>query len=411
MTSIYELGRPVLCVALLFAPLTVTAVAAETNNAPRVFLLRADSLAEAKRRLAGGDAGPARALQEVVTRADRALDQRPPSVMDKPDAPPSGDKHDYMSLAPYWWPNPDTADGLPYVRRDGEVYKDRNKHDTLGLRAMTDAVRDLGLAYYFSDDERYAAKCAEFLRVWFIKPESRMNPNLNFAQGVPGRTDGRCYGIIDTTQWRWLIEAIGMIGASSAWTDADQATLQQWFREYLDWLMTSPNGTLEAAQSNNHGTWWAVQTALYALFVGDADTARTTVEGVKQRIARQVEPDGHQPREAARTKGLSYSCYNLDALMCAARLGEHVGLDLWSFETEDGRSIRKALDYLIPYGLGDEKWEGKQIAKWKMPLELLRRASVGFQEPRYERLIADASGGGGGLGLFDLVEPARHAAR
>ena len=31
---------------------------------------------------------------------------------------PSGDKHDYISVGTYWWPNPDTSDGLPYIRRD-----------------------------------------------------------------------------------------------------------------------------------------------------------------------------------------------------------------------------------------------------------------------------------------------------
>jgi hypothetical protein len=25
-----------------------------------------------------------------------------------------------MSLAPYWWPDPKSPNGLPYIRRDGE---------------------------------------------------------------------------------------------------------------------------------------------------------------------------------------------------------------------------------------------------------------------------------------------------
>ena len=66
-----------------------------------------------------------------IKRADEHLKKGPYSVTYKKALPPSGDKHDYISMGPYWWPNPKTADGLPYIRRDGEwvdLWADNGDH-------------------------------------------------------------------------------------------------------------------------------------------------------------------------------------------------------------------------------------------------------------------------------------------
>ena len=77
--------------------------------------------------------------------------------MDKTITPPSGDKHDYMSQAPYWWPDPAKADGRPYIRRDGQRNPEINRltdHDNLGR--LTSAVATLGLAYSAERGTEYA---------------------------------------------------------------------------------------------------------------------------------------------------------------------------------------------------------------------------------------------------------------
>src|SRR5438552_2649323 len=81
----------------------------------RVYSLRADALARAKRRLASGDSSLRPAYDRLVREAAAALVAGPFSVMDKQRTPPSGDKHDYVSMGPDWWPDATKPGGLPYA--------------------------------------------------------------------------------------------------------------------------------------------------------------------------------------------------------------------------------------------------------------------------------------------------------
>jgi hypothetical protein len=341
-------------------------------------------------------AEPSPALSALIADADRALKTEPLSVMDKKLTPPSGDKHDYMSVGPYWWPDPAKVDGLPYIRRDGEQNPTRNSADTdrASLGRLLSSVQTLALAYRETGREPYAEHAAKLVRVWFLDPPTRMNPHLEFGQAIPGRVTGRGIGIIDTAGLADLTKAVGWIERSKTWTVADRTAMQAWLARYLDWLLTSSHGRDEAKAENNHGTWYDVQVASFALYAGKTDLAQRVLEEAKQkRIATQIEPDGKQPRELARTKSFSYSAMNLRAFFDLASLGERVNVDLWNFQTPDGRSIRKALDYLAPYADPAKEWPDPQIdggvsLNYRLELAaLLRRAAIAWKEPRYEELL------------------------
>lgn len=124
----------------------------------------------------------ATAYETLKKEADRLSDAQPLSVMMKEKTPASGDKHDYMSQARYFWPDPAKPDGLPYINRDGISNPELNKLDRNRLGTTANRITTLALAWYFSEEEKYARKATELIRVWFLDKATRMNPNLEYAQ-------------------------------------------------------------------------------------------------------------------------------------------------------------------------------------------------------------------------------------
>ena len=385
--------RALLCgLCVLGGALTLVAA-----DAPlRVFLLDPARMAAVRARVAAGDADLRPALAALDRDAAAALTAGPFSVTTKTVVPPSGDKHDYMSQAPYFWPDPSKGDGRPYVRRDGERNPEIDRiTDHREMDRMVSAVETLATAYYLRRDDRLAARAAALLRAWFIDPATRMNPNQRFGQGIPGITDGRGIGLIETRGFTRVVDAIGLLSGSRAWTETDDRGVREWFQAFLAWMRESRNGTDEAAAKNNHGTYYDLQVASYALFLGRDDLAREILQAARgKRIAVQIEPDGRQPLELARTKGWSYSVGNLDGLTLLATLGDRVGVDLWNYETPDGRGIRKALDFLVPFGLGDRKWPYQQIGDWPSGIlsPVIRRAARHYRDPRFQDVVARLPG-------------------
>jgi hypothetical protein len=255
---------------------------------------------------------------------------------------------------------------------------------------MVSAVDTLSFAYYLKGDEAYAAKAVQLLRAFFLDPSTRMNPNLEYGQAIPGINTGRGIGLIETVGLTRVVDSIGLLDGSKALSDADKKGLKDWFSHFLQWMQESKNGRDESAAQNNHGTHYDLQVASYALFLGKNDVAKNILEAAKQkRIAKQIEPDGRQPLELARTKAWSYSVMNLRGLMQLATLASHVGVDLWNYETKDGRSIRRALDFLYPYSVG-EKWKYQQIGEWQPEILFpgLRMAASHYSDEKFRSMQA-----------------------
>jgi hypothetical protein len=359
-------------------------------------LLPGDHLAAVRGRVERGDPRLAAALVELERDAAAARALRPMSVVDKAVAPPSGDKHDYMSQAPYWWPDATKPKGLPYIRRDGERNPEIDRiSDHEHLNRLASASTTLALSYYLTGRASDAEHAARLVRAWFIDPATRMNPHLKFGQGIPGITEGRGIGIIESRVLPEILDAVRLLAASTAWTTRDERALQAWMRAYLTWLLESTHGKEESKNGNNHETWYDVQVASLALHTGQREIAKRTLAGAGARIAAQIEPDGRQPRELERTRSWHYSIFNLEPFFHLATLGEHVDVDLWRYSSSDGRSLRRALDYLLPFATGERAWPHPQITPFEPSAlhPLLRRAAIAWNEPRYGAIARTLGGG------------------
>src|ERR1035437_895748 len=365
-------------------------VAEAATSRPKVFCAGPQTLAASQARLAVGDASLQPVLHQLLADADQRLPQKPPSVMDKKQIPPSGDQHDFISHAPYFWRDTNSPDGK-YIRRGAERNPESGKDSDAGhLGSVCSGAHTLALAYYFSGDEKYAAKATEFIRVWFLNPATRMNPNLKYGQGIPGGVEGRAAGLISARGLADLVDAIGLLAGSKNWTTNDQQGMTAWAGDYFQWLTTSKIGLGEDAASNNHGTFYDAQAVSLALFLGKTDFAREKLLVAREkRIAKQIEPDGKMPRELTRTLSFHYSLFNLSAAMQLAALGRSVGVDLWHYQTTDGRSILKAAEFMAPFADPGRAWPYQQIQRpnRKELGELLLRVAAEFPESKIKEAL------------------------
>jgi len=302
-------------------------------------------------------------FRQLLASANSYLTKEPSSVMEKKQIPSSGDKHDFLALSPYYWPDPTKRNGLPYIYRDGERNPEANSiPDRQNMVDMIRRVKTLSVAYYFTNNISYASKASELLRVWFLDDNTRMNPNLKHSEMIPGKNYGSNSGIIAGSSFPDLIDAIGLIKDSLFWTKQDQQGIELWFSKYLKWLLNSDFGKEESRAHNNHLTWFDVQVSSIALFLNKTEITKDILKNdIRKLITAKIQSDGSQPFEINRRTSLDYHIFKLLAFFNLAKIGEHIGIDLWHYKTRDGSGLEKGLDYLLPYALGKETWPYEQI--------------------------------------------------
>jgi len=288
------------------------------------------------------------------------------TIVDKARPSPTGDNHDYVSYARYYWPNPNTPDGLPYVSRDGQHNRaqvaagDRDKIDKL-----VENVTALTSGWVGQHREDCARRAGEWLRAWFITPATRMKPGLEYAQVRLGHNQnlGNAAGVLDTREFAQVVAAIPQLRGSPAFTADEEKQLQAWFADHYQWLQTAPAAKAEHAAKNNHGTWFLIQVVPIARYLGRDAEARAYCEEDKARIAAQFQPDGSQPDEIRRADGLHYSYFNLQAQLRLAVMARELGVELWNYTAPNGASLKKGVEYVRPYDAAPEKWPHKQHEK------------------------------------------------
>jgi len=341
-------------------------VTGQASGKTAVFSLDLKTLEKNRSAIRNNDAALSAAYTSLMKDAAKALQFEPVSVMEKTNVPPSGDKHDYMSLAPYFWPDPAKADGLPYIRKDGQTNPEvKDYKDKEYMPKLCEQVNILALAYYFSNDNIYAEHAAKLMRVWFLDPATRMNPNLKFAQAIKGVNEGRGAGLIDSRHFVKLIDAIGLLQTSQSWKTEDQKGMQQWFTDFLNWMQTSKTGVDELNAKNNHGAWYDAQRLAMALFTENAELAKKIVSNAAGRLDYQADDKGFFPAEMARTISLHYTAFAMEAFFIIADMAGKTGFNFWNYTTPSGKSLKTSFTVLKPYIANEKKWEGEQIKDYE----------------------------------------------
>ena len=308
-------------------------------------------------------------LEAVIDEAEEIVAQKTVySVATNDKVPPSGDLRSYYSTGPYWWRNPETSDGLPYIRRDGEFNPERDLvSDRPALHAMISDVWALTIAYQATGFEDYALFAQRLIHFWFLDKSTGMLPDLNHAQAIPGITEGRGTGIIDTLVFVELVDALRLLENSYTWPLSEQAAVKAWFDKFLNWLSIHPNGIDERMAKNNHGTAYDLQQLAIANYLGKHDLAVQIIERVKtERIPKQITPEGLQPLEFARTRSWSYCTENMEHFSRIAVIARKYGENLFDYRSENSASLLSAINYLLPHACNPKAtWKGEQVTEWQ----------------------------------------------
>jgi hypothetical protein len=342
-----------------------------------------------------------RALERprVVAAADSYLERGPQTITAFPASRSAGGPHDFFSEGDYWWPNPADPGGH-YIRRDGESNPQNFVAHRRALIRLSVEVPALAAAWSLTGRTQYAEHARRHLRAWFIDPQTRMNPNLKYAQAIHGVTTGRGTGIIDTIHLVEVARAVVVMRRGSAIPGAELLEIQRWFRDYTQWLVISTNGLEERDAKNNHGTCWVMQVAAFATLTGD--TAQEEMCRVRFKtvlVPSQLAADGSFPLELARTKPYSYSLFNLDAMAAICQILSTASDNLWTFSLPDGRGMGRALAFMAPYIRDKTRWpyarDVEYYDEWPMRQASLLFGGLALNRPDdvslWKTLKADSS--------------------
>ena len=215
-----------------------------------------------------------------------------------------------------------------------------NQFDRSRLQSMLNNVTVWSLSSYFTDDQRYAKKAVEAVDTWFINPVTRMNPHLRWAQ-VVGTMKGKGQGIIETRDFYFLLDAIRLLQWKEAFSPAQSESLQQWFSDFLEYLLSDEQGLFANMKDNNHGIYYDVQVTAIAAFVDNATVLSDAVHRSTSRLWAQIAPDGSMPHELKRPICEHYQVFTLSGLQILSRIADKVGVDLWKAPARLGTGDRK----------------------------------------------------------------------
>lgn len=301
-----------------------------------------------------------------IARAKAFLSSVPITVTDAYCERSAGGKHDFYSEGDYWWPNPDKPNA-PYQQRDGQTNPDNFTAHRYAMVRLSEITATLTSAWILTKDLAYANKALEHLNAWFVDTTTMMNPNMLYAQAIFGKVTGRGIGLIDAYHFVEVARSTKVLADAGAISEDQANKVKVWFGKFLDWMTTHEYGIAEMNWKNNHGTCWAVTAASIAVLTDNEKIKSLCKDRFKNiLLPNQMADDGSFPLELKRTKPYGYSLFNIDAFFNLAQILSTKEDNLFEFETEDKKSLKKGLAFIYPYIKDKSKWPfAKDIFIWE----------------------------------------------
>ena len=242
-----------------------------------------------------------------------------------------------------------------------EIYgQGSDSYDRSRLQRLFEDTLVLALANAVKPNKKYKDHALSLVRAWFLEPTSRMNPHLDFAQVRMGhnRNFGTGRGIIETKDFYFFLDAINLL-------DDEKIIIgvQEWCAQFFNWLKISPPGKSESSSKNNHGTYYYLQSAALAAFLGEFDDLQQINHRAQSCIIASIEKDGGQPFEFVRTLSQHYATFNLQGWVNLFTILESAGFEPWY--SEAGVRLATAIKRLSSDS--QDGWKLKQVEPFYMP--------------------------------------------
>ena len=226
---------------------------------------------------------------------------------------------------------------------------------------MTNDVKSLALAAYFTGNEAYAKKAESLARAWFLDAKTGMNPNLNYGQNVPGANSGREFGILDTRIYWDIMDGLLLLQAERMVDPALVNELRGWFGRYANWLVKSEFGQKASTKKNNHGVYYDAQLSHILMFAGRCDLAKKIIKKSHDRTKKQIEKSGLMPEEKKRTQSLFYHAFNLNAFLRLSYYAERLDAGYYDKAKKGAGSVKNSVDFIASYADRIDEWSYKEI--------------------------------------------------
>ena len=303
-----------------------------------------------------------RPLSKFLNEADKILDKKPVTVMDKVKSF-ARDPHTYCSLSRYAWPS--DKDSKVYVIRDGKTNPEWDFYDLPKLDMLSSRMKILGVAYYITKDAKYYDAFCQQLRAWFLDKNTYMEANLEYAQVQPGKNGnkGMAYGLVDLNRFTPVIESIFLLQSIKKMDKETRLGIERWFSDFLNWTLNSEQWESVKQCKNNIVAALYVTLVEMARFTGDKHTMRRLSKEYKEKILDvQIDEEGKQPAELKRTIGFGYAVGNLNNIVDFCLIMEQAGVH---FYKDNQRKIDSAFEYLLQFVGNHEAFPYQQIEGWE----------------------------------------------